>query len=123
MKSAWLVTSGPEQRKAQALARLEVIADTYLSVNAPVQLATPVFLEQRRGFQKQLMARVRRNLEQLDRELSAQHSCARLEVEGGWYAGLRVPATRSDEQLAIELLDKKNVYFHPRPFSTSPSHA
>jgi alanine-synthesizing transaminase len=121
MKSAWLVTSGPEQRKAQALARLEVIADTYLSVNAPVQLATPVFLEQRRSFQKQLMARVRRNLERLDRELSAQHSCTRLEVEGGWYAVLRVPATRSDEELAIELLEKKNVYVHPGHFYDFPS--
>jgi len=121
MKSAWLVTSGPEQQKAQALARLEVIADTYLSVNAPVQLATPVFLEQRRGFQKQLMARVGRNLERLDRELSAHHSCTRLEVEGGWYAVLRVPATRSDEELAIELLERKNVYVHPGHFYDFPS--
>src|SRR6266446_1861807 len=112
MKAAWLVVSGPQEWKSEALARLEVIADTYLSVNAPVQLATPRFLELRRSFQKQLMARVRKNLERLDRELSAQHSCTRLEVEGGWYAVLRVPATRSDEELAIELLEKKNVFVH-----------
>src|SRR5437660_5213621 len=62
MKTAWLITTGPEHLRKQALARLEVIADTYLSMNAPMQLATPVFLEQRRGFQKQLMTRVRRNL-------------------------------------------------------------
>src|SRR5437660_4946558 len=57
MKTAWLITTGPEHLRNQALARLEVIADTYLSMNAPMQLATPVFLEQRRGFQKQLMTR------------------------------------------------------------------
>src|SRR5579864_6559116 len=67
MKAAWLVTSGPESLKQQALARLEVIADTYLSMNAPVQLALPAFLEQRRSFQQQLLARVRRNLAELDR--------------------------------------------------------
>jgi aspartate/methionine/tyrosine aminotransferase len=121
MKLAWLVTSGPEHAKAQALARLEVIADTYLSVSTPVQLAAPLFLEQRHCFQKQLLARVAGNLKELDRQLSAQHSCARLEVEGGWYAVLRVPATRSDEDLAIELLRTKNVYVHPGHFYDFPS--
>jgi aspartate/methionine/tyrosine aminotransferase len=116
MKAAWLITSGPEQLKAQAVARLEVIADTYLSMNAPVQLALPVFLEQRHGFQRQLMARVRWNLAELDRQLAAQSPCSRLEVEGGWYAVLRVPATGPDEELAIELLTAKNVYVHPGHF-------
>ncbi len=116
MKLAWLIASGPEEWKRQALARLEVIADTYLSPNAPVQLATPTFLEQRRGFQKQLMTRVRRNLADLDRQLAAQKTCSRLEVEGGWYAVLRVPATGSDEELAIELLTKEDVYVHPGHF-------
>jgi alanine-synthesizing transaminase len=113
MKAAWLTTSGPEQLKSQALARLEIIADTYLSMNAPVQCAIPVLLEQRQPFQTQLLARVRKNLAELDRQLAAQKSCARLAVEGGWYAVLRVPATRSDEDLAIELLARKNVYVHP----------
>ncbi len=116
MKLAWLIASGPEEWKRQALARLEVIADTYLSPNAPVQLATPTFLEQRHGFQKQVMARVRRNLADLDRQLAAQKTCSRLEVEGGWYAVLRVPATGSDEELAIELLTKEDVYVHPGHF-------
>jgi alanine-synthesizing transaminase len=121
MKLAWLVTSGPQPWKSEALARLEVIADTYLSVNTPVQLAAAAFFEQRHGFQKQLMARVERNLNELDRQLLGQNSCARLEVEGGWYAVLRVPATRSDEDLAIELLEKKNVYVHPGHFYDFPS--
>ncbi len=122
MKVAWLITTGPEHLRKQALARLEVIADTFLSMNAPVQLATPVFLEQRRGFQKQLMTRVRRNLSELDRQLARQESCSRLEVEGGWNTVLRVPATRSDEELAIELLATRDVYAHPGHFYDFPSH-
>jgi alanine-synthesizing transaminase len=121
MKTAWLITSGPQQLRNQALARLEVIADAYLSMNAPVQSAAPVFLEQRYGFQKQLMACVRRNLCELDRQLAGQKSCSRLEVEGGWNAVLRVPATRSDEDLAIELLAAKDVYVHPGYFYDFPS--
>jgi alanine-synthesizing transaminase len=121
MKVAWLIVSGSEPWKTQALARLEVIADTYLSMNAPVQLATPALLAQRQGFQKQLISRVRKNLTELDPQLSAHKSCARLEIEGGWYAVLRVPATRSDEDLAIELLANKNVYVHPGHFYDFPS--
>jgi aspartate/methionine/tyrosine aminotransferase len=116
MKAAWLLTSGPERIKQAALARLEVIADTYLSMNAPVQLAIPTFLAQRSRFQGQLMARLCKNLAVLDRHLAQQPACARLEVEGGWYAVLRVPVTRSDEELAIELLIRKGVYVHPGHF-------
>src|SRR6266436_4874217 len=121
MKAAWVVVSGPQPWKNEAIARLEVIADTYLSMNAPVQLAVPTFLEQRHAFQKQLMSRVRRNLAEVDRQLAAQRACARLMVEGGWYAVLRVPATRSDEDLAIELLTTKGVYVHPGHFYDFPS--
>jgi alanine-synthesizing transaminase len=116
MKAAWLIVSGPPRWKSEALARLEVIADTYLSVNAPVQLAIPRFLEQRHAFQKQVMSRVRRNLGELDRQLGAQEACSRLKVEGGWCAVLREPATRSDEELAIHVLASKGVYAHPGHF-------
>ncbi|MFI5057251.1 MAG: pyridoxal phosphate-dependent aminotransferase [Candidatus Acidiferrales bacterium] len=121
MKAAWLVTTGPEPWKTQALARLEVIADTYLSMNAPVQLAIPAFLEQRHSLQTQLLARVRKNLAELDCHLAAQKPCSRLHLEGGWYAILRVPATRSDEDLAIHLLNTKNLYVHPGHFYDFPS--
>jgi alanine-synthesizing transaminase len=116
MKAAWLIASGPQRWKSEALARLEVIADTYLSVNAPVQLAIPRFLEQRHGFQKQVMTRVRRNLAELDRQLGRQKACSRLKVEGGWCAAMRVPATRSDEELATELLNSRGVCVHPGHF-------
>jgi alanine-synthesizing transaminase len=121
MKAAWLITTGPEPQKSQALARLEVISDTYLSMNAPVQLAIPAFLEQRPDFHGQMMARVRKNLAKLDLQLAAQKSCRRLHTEGGWYAVLRVPATRSDEDLAIDLLTTKNVYVHPGHFYDFPA--
>jgi len=113
MKVAWLVISGPQTLKNDAEARLEVIADTFLSMNAPVQLALPVFLSQGPLFQRQLMERVRQNLAELDRQLTLQEVCSRLEVEGGWYAVLRVSATRSDEDLAIEVLTICGVSVHP----------
>jgi alanine-synthesizing transaminase len=116
MKAAWLIVAGPDERKQQALERLEVIADAYLSMNTPVQLAIPEFLQQRHKFQKQLLNRVRMNLSELDRQLNSQTHCTRLEVEGGWNAVLRVPATRSDEDLAIELLTARDVHVHPGHF-------
>jgi len=121
MKAAWLIATGPEESKSEALARLEVIADTFLSMNAPVQRAMPVFLELRHGFQKQVLARVRKNLAELDKQMSAQSSCARLDMEGGWYAVVRVPATRSDEAVAIELLNAQGVYVHPGHFYDFPA--
>ena len=116
MKVAWIATSGPEEQVVGATARLEVIADTYLSMNAPVQWAVPVLLEQRQSIQRQLLARVERNLAELDRQLSAQKTCQRLCLEGGWYAVLRVPVTRSDEELAIALVMEKSVIVHPGHF-------
>jgi len=116
MKAAWLSVSGSQELKREAVARLEVIADTYLSPNAPVQLAMPAFLEQRHSFQEQLLSGVRGNLAELDRQLARQKACSRLAVEGGWYAVLRVPAIRSDEDLTLELLTSGNVSVHPGHF-------
>jgi alanine-synthesizing transaminase len=121
MKAAWLIAGGPQQWRTEAVARLEVIADTYLSVNAPVQLAIPSFLAQRHTFHKQVIARVRRNLAELDRQLAAQKNSSRLTVEGGWCAVLRVPATRSDEDLAIDLLTTRGVSIHPGHFYEFPA--
>jgi len=116
MKVAWIAVSGPQALKRDAMARLEVIADTYLSMNAPVQLALPAMLEERNNIQPQLMRRVRANLAELDTQLAKQKLCHRLEVEGGWYAIVRVPARGSDEELAIALLREKNVLVQPGHF-------
>jgi aspartate/methionine/tyrosine aminotransferase len=116
MKLAWLVVSGPESLKREAAARLEVIADTYLSVSTPVQLAAPALLGQRDNFQRQLLSRIKQNLVQLDAQIAEQNQCSRLAVDGGWYAIVRVPAIKSDEDLAIELLEQRNVHVHPGHF-------
>jgi aspartate/methionine/tyrosine aminotransferase len=120
MKLAWIVVSGPEADVDAAVQRLEVIADTYLSLNAPIQLAAGTLLEQRKEIQPQLMRRVRANLAELDRQLARQKSGARLEVDGGWYAVLRVPATQSDEDLAIALLQQTGSMVHPGHFYDFP---
>ena len=118
MKVAWLVTNGPAAQKQEALARLEVIADTYLSMNAPLQLAAPALLQLRADFQAQLKKRAKANMAELDRQLAANptQACQRLEVEGGWSVILKVPVTRTDEDLAIELVDKHSVVVHPGHF-------
>jgi len=116
MKVAWIVTSGPAMQTEAAMARLDVIADTYLSMSAPVQWAVPAMLEQRKSIQGQLLSRVRSNLAELDRQLAGQRACERLCVEGGWYAVLRVPVTRSDEQLCVDLVREVSVLLHPGHF-------
>ena len=116
MKVAWIAATGPEAALQKALPRLEVIADTYLSLNAPVQYALPVLLEQRHSMQSQLMERIEVNLRELDAQLLRQKLITRLEIEGGWYAVLRVPATLSDEELAIRLLEEQSVLVHPGHF-------
>ncbi len=121
MKVAWLAANGPQDATRGALARLEVIADTYLSMNAPLQLATPVLLDQRKNLQPLLLDRIRQNLQELDHQLSRQKTCERLRVDGGWYAILRVPALQSDEDLAIDLLRKVAVLVHPGHFYDFPN--
>ncbi|MGC2185218.1 MAG: pyridoxal phosphate-dependent aminotransferase [Terriglobales bacterium] len=120
MKLAWVATSGPAPVVATAMDRLEVIADTYLSMNAPIQLAATVLLEQRKNIQPLLLDRLRVNLSELDAQLKGQRSTQRLQVDGGWYAVLRVPVTRTDEDLAIALLRQASVLVHPGHFYDFP---
>jgi len=121
MKVAWIASSGPTAEVKAAMDRLEVIADTFLSMNAPIQWALPALLEQRTSIQKQLRDRVLANLTELDRQLAGQKSCQRLSVEGGWYAVLRVPVMQTDEELAVNLLRQKSVLAHPVHFYDFPS--
>jgi aspartate/methionine/tyrosine aminotransferase len=121
MKVAWIATSGPAAEVEAAQARLEVIADTFLSMNAPIQWATAAFLAQRASIQGQLLKRVRANLAELDRQLAGQKICERMVVEAGWYVVLRVPVTQTDEELAVDLLREKSVLVHPGHFYDFPS--
>lgn len=113
MKCAWIVATGPQT--ASALDRLEVIADTFLSVNAPVQCALPLWLEGRKAIQPQIQQRVSANLAELDRQLTTLSAVRRLEAEGGWYAVLRIPALAPDEQTVLALLER-GVWVHPGYF-------
>ena len=121
MKLAWIVVNGPPALRSQAQARLEVIADTYLSVSAPVALATPQWLAHRRAIQSRILERVQANLRKLDELLTPGLPVNRLRVEGGWYTILRVPSTRSDEDWAAELLTQEGVFVHPGHFYDFPS--
>jgi hypothetical protein len=116
MKLAWLVASGPRACLQEALARLEVIADTYLSVSAPLAYALPKWLEYRRTLQPQILERVRANLLRLEQVLAPglPVSCGR--TDGGWYAILKLPSTRTDEAWALDLLSYDGVLVHPGHF-------
>ena len=90
MKLSWIAARGPAELVENALARLEVVADTFLSVNAPTQAALPSWLRGRSRLQDQIRERVRWNLAALDARLRGSHA-DRLALEGGWTAVLRVP--------------------------------
>jgi aspartate/methionine/tyrosine aminotransferase len=120
MKIAWIAVTGPDALQKEALARLEVIADTYLSMNTPLQLALPRLLAERHNIQPQLMRRIQTNLAVLDTVLPGQKLCQRLAVEGGWYSVLRVPTMGSDEVLAIAMLRATGVLLQPGHFYNFP---
>jgi aspartate/methionine/tyrosine aminotransferase len=113
MKAAWIVATGPEADTA--LERLEVVADTFLSMNAPVQCALPKWLEGRGAIQGQILERVAANLAELDRQLSRLPAVSRLDVEGGWYTVLRIPALEPDEKTVLALLER-GVWVQPGYF-------
>ncbi|MGA9070316.1 MAG: pyridoxal phosphate-dependent aminotransferase [Terracidiphilus sp.] len=113
MKAAWIVAAGTEA--GTALERLEVIADTFLSMNAPTQAALPVWIEGRAAIQQQIQQRVAANLAELDRWLLQLPAVNRLEIEGGWYAVLRIPALAPDEQTVLSLLER-GLWVHPGYF-------
>lgn len=116
MKAAWISVFGPDEALKQSLSRLEVIADTFLSMNAPIQHALPHWLAQRHAIQQQISRRTAENLETLDTLIAEQTMVTRLEVEAGWYAILRIPALRPDEETAIHLIGEAGVSTHPGYF-------
>ncbi len=105
LKLSWIEVGGPDGPAREALLDLELVADTYLSVGTPVQHALPGLLEAGRSIRTAILARVRENLERLTRAAAASQLARVLPVEGGWSALLQLPATRSDEDAALELLE------------------
>jgi aspartate/methionine/tyrosine aminotransferase len=118
MKLSWIAARGPETVLREAMARLEVIADTFLSVNAPVQAALPHWLRERGRMQEQILARVRGNVAVLHGRLRGSQA-DRLAVEGGWTVVLRVPRSIEGESFAEAALDR-GVLVQPGEFYGMP---
>jgi aspartate/methionine/tyrosine aminotransferase len=116
MKASWILCRGPEPLRQVALSRLEIIADTFLSMNAPVQHALPKWLAGRQGIQRQILERVRANF------AAAQVACdpcdhlGWLDWEAGWNLVLRVPSRETDVSLAARLVTEAGVIVHPGSF-------
>jgi aspartate/methionine/tyrosine aminotransferase len=116
LKLGWAVVGGPPGDVRQALDGLELIADTFLSVGTPVQLAADELLRHGAVVRVAIQGRVRANLDHLRAAVAPVPSCEVLPVDGGWSAVLRVPATRSEEALVLELLAREGVLVHPGYF-------
>ena len=110
MKAAWIAAFGPEEVRRQAMGRLEVIADTFLSMNAPVQLALPAWMDERGEIQVQILERVRGNL-----AVAQASGVEVLRAEAGWCAILRL-AQAGGGEVAEELLRRADVVVHPGSF-------
>jgi alanine-synthesizing transaminase len=115
MKLGWIVVDGPDAVREAALKGLEWIADLFLSVSTPVQVALPRLLAARHAFQARVRERVERNLAALDRLVAARPELSVLDAQGGWAAVVRVPRTRSEEEWALGLL-RRDVVVHPGHF-------
>ena len=122
MKLGWIVTGGPSALRRGAEERLDLIADTFLSVGAPVQWAAPAWLRMGGGLREQILGRVRGNLDSLTR-LTADTACRLLKAEGGWCATLEVPRHLPEEDLVLALLAEDDVLAHPGYFFDFPREA
>ncbi|MFA5256644.1 MAG: pyridoxal phosphate-dependent aminotransferase [Opitutales bacterium] len=116
MKLAWMLVQGEGTLAEAACRRLEIIADTFLSVNTPVQLAFGAWMEKRELVQRPLMDRLRGNMDALRRMLEGQWGLEALRVEGGWYAVLRMEGVLGEERFCLGLLDECGVAVHPGYF-------
>ena len=123
LKLAWTAVTGPQGLVRDALARLEVVADTYLSVSTPVQLAAPELLARREELQAPIRERIRSNLQALRAAVSPGCPATILPPEGGWSAVLRVPATLTEEERVARLLEERDVLVHPGYFFDFPAEA
>ncbi len=114
-KLAWMALGGEAARVEAALARLEVIADAFLSVGAPVQHALPALLASRGVAEQAIRDRTGANLRWLASAV-ADSAVSLLDAEGGWYATLRLPRTRGEEAWALAFLEEDGVHVHPGHF-------
>jgi alanine-synthesizing transaminase len=112
MKLSWIVVTGPKTVRDQALQRLEVLADSFLSANTPVQNALPHWFEKQAEIQKEILNRLQSNYEFLNRTF-AKSAIRVLDTEGAWNAIVQLPSDWSDEEWALRLLREQSVLVHP----------
>jgi alanine-synthesizing transaminase len=123
VKLGWIAVSGPSDLVAEALARLELIADTYLSVSTPVQVAAGALIESGAVVRDRIAARVRANDATL-RDLAVSFPAIDvLRAEAGWTAVLRVPSKLTEEELVLTLIERDGVSVHPGFFFDFPHEA
>lgn len=115
MKLSWIIVNGPSEKVQEALKRLEIIADTYLSVNTPAQNAVPIWLRLKDKIQRPIQARIQQNQKVLQ-DLCAQTAFKVLSLEGGWYGILQLPEGLSEEQFTEQLLRAQYTFAHPGYF-------
>ncbi len=123
LKLGWVALGGPEEIRREARERLELIADTYLSVNSPVQQAAPEILDLSRGIRSEIAARVEGNRRLLSGRVGPESACRAFPGEGGWSSLLSVPAVMSEEDWILSLLARDRVLVHPGYFFDFPSPA
>ena len=116
VKLGWLVAAGPDALVGDALQKLELICDTYLSVSTPVQIAAAELVRRSAGVRAQIADRVRANYAALMEAVASTPSCAVLRAEGGWYAVVQVPTLESEEDLVLRILTTHAVLTHPGYF-------
>lgn len=122
-KLGWMAWGGPPAPVAEALHAFEIVADSYLSVSTPVQVAAPALIERGGQLRQQVQARIRRNLDALRNACAVHPSTTLLRVEGGWSAVVQVPAVRSEEDLVVTLVEQDGVVVHPGYFFDFPKEA
>ncbi len=123
MKLAWIVVSGPDALVGEALTRLEVICDTYLSVSTPIQAAAARLIAEGAKVRALIQDRIGRNLIALRTHIATTTSVSLLEPEGGWSVVLQVPAVRTEEELVLQLATDAHVVVHPGYFFDFPREA
>jgi aspartate/methionine/tyrosine aminotransferase len=123
VKLGWILVEGPDPLVGEALGRLELICDSYLSVSTPVQVGARPLIEAGAAVRSQILDRVRTNDRALRAAAEAHPSIDVLHADAGWSAVLRVPSTRSEEDLVVELLERDGVLVHPGFFFDFPHEA
>jgi alanine-synthesizing transaminase len=123
VKLGWIAVDGPEPLVDDALARLEFICDTYLSVSTPAQVAAPELIGRGAGPRQQILERVRANYATLRQLCGASSTVDLLHADAGWSAVLRVAATASEEEITLDLLERDGVIVYPGFFFDFPREA